>query len=336
MRVPFSVGQNPRPESPKPVRICVGVITRNRPDYLSWLLNSLRKMEVGLFDCIFVIVENNERLTVGTIVQHFADSIENPVFADWEEQIGISFARNRVLEIAYREGAELLAFVDDDETVSPDWLRQLVAAKLERRLDLVGGPVRLHPPGPSIGRWRRTVWRGCEAINRRQEARANRLLANDNDGTIPLATNNWLADLKFLELEGLRFDEQLGLSGGEDTKLFVNAKARGAKSGWARSAIVSEWLPEERLTFKYQYRSSRDRSTASFHAKYPTRSLRAAMRGAFSAIGKGLSVPVYTLLAVFDRGASLVCAVRAWGFAVGRLRAAVGAHSQHYRLVTGR
>ena len=102
------------------------------------------------------------------------------------------------------------------------------------------------------------------------------MLAKDRDGTIPLATNNWLGDLNFLRSEKLRFDEQLGLSGGEDTMLFLEAKARGAKTGWAPGAIVFEMLPAERLTFEYQYRRSRDRSVASFHAKYPTRSWKAA------------------------------------------------------------
>lgn len=314
----------------------MGIITRDRPGYLRALLTSLQNLNGFSFERIFVIVENNGTFTVGTLVRDFANSVRDPVLTECEEQIGISFARNRVLEIACREEADLLAFVDDDETVHPDWLQRLVAEKLERNLDIVGGPARLHPPSPNLDWWHHAVWRGCLAIKRRSEERAIGLLAKDRDGTVPLATNNWLADLNFLRSERLRFDEQLGLTGGEDTRLFLEAKARGAKTGWSPGAIVFEMLPAERLTFEYQYRRSRDRSVASFHAKYPTRSWNASQRAVFSAIGKSLLVPIFCFLAAFDRGASFVHAARAWGYAVGRLQAAVGQRSEHYISVTGR
>ena len=157
----------------------------------------------------------------------------------------------------------------------------------------MGGPARLHPPSPNLDWWHHAVWRGCLAIKRRSEERAIGLLAKDRDGTVPLATNNWLADLNFLRSERLRFDEQLGLTGGEDTRLFLEAKARGAKTGWSPGAIVFELLPAERLTFEYQYRRSRDRSVASFHEKYPTRSWNTSQRAVFSAIGKSLLVPIF-------------------------------------------
>ena len=162
--------QGPHSERSRGLRVCVGIITRGRPGYLSTLLTSLRNMSGFSFECIFVIVENNKTLTVGTLVRDFANSVRYPVLTDCEKQIGISFARNRVLEIACREEADLLAFVDDDETVHPDWLQRLVAEKLERNLDMVGGPVRLHPPSPNLGWWHHAVWRGCLATNRRQRS----------------------------------------------------------------------------------------------------------------------------------------------------------------------
>ena len=212
--------QRPHSEHSRRLRVCVGIITRDRPGYLRALLTSLQNLNGFSFERIFVIVENNGTFTVGTLVRDFANSVRDPVLTECEEQIGISFARNRVLEIACREEADLLAFVDDDETVHPDWLQRLVAEKLERNLDIVGGPARLHPPSPNLDWWHHAVWRGCLAIKRRSEERAIGLLAKDRDGTVPLATNNWLADLNFLRSERLRFDEQLGLTGGEDNGYF--------------------------------------------------------------------------------------------------------------------
>jgi glycosyltransferase involved in cell wall biosynthesis len=61
----------------------------------------------------------------------------------YEERRGVSAARNR----AVRETAsEVLLFVDDDVTASPDWLHGLVAPFADSRVACVTGPV--DPVGP--------------------------------------------------------------------------------------------------------------------------------------------------------------------------------------------
>jgi hypothetical protein len=62
------------------------------------------------------------------------------------------------------------------------------------------------------------------------------------------ASNNLLLDLTQVRALGLRFDERLGLTGGEDT-LFTHSLIRaGAEVRWCEEAEVVEPVPADRLT----------------------------------------------------------------------------------------
>jgi hypothetical protein len=48
---------------------------------------------------------------------------------------------------------------------------------------------------------------------------------------------------------GLRFDEAMGLSGGEDTDFFMRAKLNGARIFYSAKPAISEEVPRERMGF---------------------------------------------------------------------------------------
>jgi glycosyltransferase involved in cell wall biosynthesis len=133
---------------PQPRSICVGTITRHRPLMLQNLLRSYTQMDVPEGVRLhFIIVENNDWLTLQDIVEAFRGQMPQwPVQYSLEPRLGIAFARNRVLDCAIDAGIDLLTFADDDETVRPDWLIQLLAERDAFDLDIVGSPVRLAPP----------------------------------------------------------------------------------------------------------------------------------------------------------------------------------------------
>ncbi len=316
-------------------RICVGIATRGRPVMLKALLNSLVDLNTDGFECVFVVVENNDQPTVAGIVDAFAIKRTGKVLFEVEPRLGIPFARNRVLEIANRQNADMLAFIDDDETAAPDWLPALVAEMTSRRLDMVGGPVRFGPLAADASRMQSLVWRGLQGRGRRGERKALRLSEQRRDDRIALVTGNWLANLHFVREQSLQFNEALRLSGGEDMEFFVAAKRRGAKTGWASGAIVNEWMDPDRLTLSYQYRKARDSSQQSYHLKYPQRSAQSILRAVGSFLGKVLTCGVHVTRASMDQGASLVAAAKSLGFAVGRLKAVLGARSSHYERITG-
>jgi glycosyltransferase involved in cell wall biosynthesis len=95
-------------------RICVAVCTRNRPDHLRRALNALRAQRVKPAEIL--VVDNapdgseTRRLVQGEFagVRYVEESIP-----------GLDVARNRALAESSRE---IVAFVDDDVVVEPDWV----------------------------------------------------------------------------------------------------------------------------------------------------------------------------------------------------------------------
>lgn len=317
--------------------ICIGTITRNRPLMLQNLLKSYAHMRVPEGTRIhFLIVENNDQATLQGVVAAFCRQVPQcSVRYEIEPRLGIAFARNRVLECAIDAGDDLLTFADDDETVEIDWLVQLLAERDAYDLDIVGSPVRLAPPAPDATLWQKMIWSGMELANRKSEAK---YLSKRNSGQmhrIRIATGSWMGNLAFFRRTGVRFDNGLALSGGEDWRLWADASKLGAKTGWTPQAIAYETVPQDRLTFAYQYRRSRDISTIEMRAKLRKRRIITLLRLPGSLVGRILSVCLYLIAVPFTKGRTLVKAASRLGSIVGLLRACFGKESSHYQRVSG-
>ena len=65
-----------------------------------------------------------------------------------EPIVGIPYARNRALEMAMAAD-DLIAFLDDDEVPSEQWLAELLRVWREYSADVVFGPVQPFFPEPS-------------------------------------------------------------------------------------------------------------------------------------------------------------------------------------------
>jgi hypothetical protein len=158
-----------------------------------------------------------------------------------EPRPGISAVRNRALDES--ADADLLVFIDDDELPGPGWLRALLDAWGRWRCAAVTGPVRSQFPGP-VDPW----VLGSGTFDR--ALRPTGALLHGG------ATNNLLLDLARVRALGLRFDERLGLTGGEDT-LFTHSLVRaGAEVRWCDEAEVLEPVPADRLTRAWVRRRS--------------------------------------------------------------------------------
>jgi len=298
-------------------------------------LRSLAGLDLTGLDCRFFVVENNSELTVGPIVQELADTIgSDRVVATVEPRLGIAFARNHVLDAA--SGSDWLAFIDDDEVADPQWLVSLARSADRRGQHLVGGPVRLGAPPHGASRSELMVWRGLDARFRSVEARSRRLSTDGRDDRVAIGTGNWFADLAFVRQAGLRFDETLGLSGGEDMAFNRALRKAGGKSGWTPDAIIFESWPRERLSLGYQFRRARDQALAHHRTKYPSLTPVTVVVTAGIVLFKALGGVLRVLQAAFDRGASLTRAARAFGAAAGATGALFGRRSRHYETTSGR
>ncbi|QND51885.1 glycosyltransferase [Phyllobacterium sp. 628] len=318
-------------------RICIGTVTRNRPLMLKELLQSYAEMlvpeDVRLH---FVIVENNDEPTLTDIVAAFRQRVPQwTVQYEVEPRLGIAFARNRVLECALDAGNDLLTFADDDEFVASDWLIELLTERDSADLDIVGSPVRVALPALDASYWEKLVWSGMDRRNRRGEIKALYSRSLGQVDRIRIATGSWMGNLAFFRRTGLRFDNGLALAGGEDWRLWADARKLDAKTGWTPHAVAYETVPLDRLSLEYQYRRSRDNTVVALKAKLKKRRIMTLLRLPGSFIGRTISLFFYVAAIPFTRGETLVRAILCVGSMAGLALAVFGRDSSHYNRISG-
>lgn len=147
----------------------------------------------------------------------------------------ISIARNACLD---NSDADFLAFVDDDETVEPQWLDRLLTEAERENADVVLGPVRALYAADAPGWMRRGDFHSTRPVWVDGEIRTG-------------YTCNVLMRLTAPSIAGRRFDLALGRSGGEDTIFFDQIHAAGGRIAFASEAWVEEPVPASRATFTW-------------------------------------------------------------------------------------
>ena len=224
-------------------RVAVCVCTADRPLPLWRLLTALEDAErpAGC-ELLLVVVDNRPGGAAADLVGLARARLPFTVTLETEATPGTSFARNRAVAAALRHGADLVAFVDDDDVPRPDWLVRLLEARDASGADLVFGG---HGPSPDmpLPSWLRDV-----------NHFVRKPLPSLNIFGIPAgaSTSNVLLTRRLLaELaaEGPPFRPEFAKVGGEDTDLFVRAARRGfAYAVCPELEVCADW-PAERLTW---------------------------------------------------------------------------------------
>lgn len=228
--------ESPAPQDRVSPRVCIAVLTFRRPSDLAELLPQLDRQFSDAVDSssYVLVVDNDEMPSAESIVQQ-CDGAYTFRYAHVATP-GIAAARNGALDGA-RE-ADLLIFIDDDERPSADWLDALVSTYRTSRPAAVAGPV-ISSFAVTPDPW---VSAGQYFTRRRW----------DTGTEIPLAaTNNLLLDMAVIRRLDLRFDESLGLTGGEDTLFTRTLTARGGRIIWNNEAVVTDVVPENRMTRRW-------------------------------------------------------------------------------------
>jgi len=214
--------------------LSVVVLTYKRPHLLSAVLPELvgQLVELDAASAIaaeLLVIDNDPAGSARPVVEAVASPRIRYVA---EHRRGIAAARNRALdETADRE---LIVFIDDDERVRPGWLVRLAETYADLRpAAVMGRVISEYPEGTD-------PWVVAGDFLRRPRHRTGDTLAI-------AATNNLLLDRSFLSAIGLRFDETLGLSGGEDN-LFTRQLVRaGGRIVWCDEAVLDDEWPADRL-----------------------------------------------------------------------------------------
>lgn len=223
----------------KPISILVP--TFRRPESLRRALRSLGRQQDGatLIETI-VVVDNAPEGSARELTAAFASDCDSPVVYVHEPKPGVATARNRGLaEIA----APHVAFLDDDETASPDWLQRLYAVHLRFEADVTFGPVRgVAPDAPSSAR----------AYLERFFSRLGRAESGLTDEV--WGCGNSLMKRATALAGAAPFDVACDQSGGEDDRLFARLRAEAGRFAWAADALVDEHAPAHRATVAYALR----------------------------------------------------------------------------------
>ena len=195
-----------------------------------------------------IVSDNDETPSAKSLVEAAAQRLGLSISYVHAPAQNISIARNACLD-AVR--APLLAFLDDDEIASPGWLAGLLAAKNRTDADVVFGPVDAVYEADAPAWMRRTsihsirpVWVGGDKI-------------------VTGYTCNVL--ISHAAVGALRFDPQLGRSGGEDTWFFHQMTTNGAQFDFAPSALATEAVPPARARFDWL--AKRSFRTGQTHAR---------------------------------------------------------------------
>ncbi len=241
--VTMELAANPAADSPA-VSVCIVIPTFRRDALLAGLLASLRDLVIPSELSADVLVLDNDPDGSAEAAVEASAKTSSPLSVRYQ-YVGagdISKVRNAAID-ATRDRYDFVALLDDDEQPEPTWLLELFACQRRWDADAVIGPVlgRLPsncPPWIADGRYFDVV--------------------SGNDGALlhEGITGNALLRCATLKMSALRFDESMGLSGGEDQLFFRQLVLQGSQIRYAAGAVVRETVPEHRCTASYLLRRS--------------------------------------------------------------------------------
>lgn len=130
------------------LNVVIATITRRRPKMLGALLESWARLERPRdCHCTFLVVENDESRNVRLPQEIGGDWGDAELVYYLEPSQGIPIARNRACKIALERNADVMLFIDDDETADARWLVNMVETYRKTGWGLIGGPVEpVRPP----------------------------------------------------------------------------------------------------------------------------------------------------------------------------------------------
>lgn len=196
-------------------------------------ITSLRQQVVPAgYEIKIIVIDNSpQALLDGYFSELLDDGLQ--VLCIHEPVAGIPFARNAALSACMETGADLIAFLDDDELAPRDWISRLLKCREMRSADVVVGGVQRA----------KTLEEAIE-LSRYFKSTADFM-------SMPVVrtavTSSVLFDARFVRgPEGIRFDEKM-VFGGSDREFFMRTVMRGAKIILAESELVFEVWPAERI-----------------------------------------------------------------------------------------
>ncbi len=237
-------------DSAASVVLSVVVCTYNRPNLLREALASLAKQTLPSDQFEVLVVDNNSTDDSAAIAAGFCASVSNFHYV-WEEQQGLSRARNRGLREAL---GRYIAYMDDDAKAGVDWCEKIVNAfeNVQPEPVAVGGKIlpwyEVNPP-----QW------FSDDFEIRTRGEQSRFLAEDNgrdgfSGSNMAFPRDLLLSFKGFSLDFGMLGEHLRM--GEETELFRRLWDRHPLFWYDPSIYVWHFVPENKLSINYRVKRS--------------------------------------------------------------------------------
>ncbi len=280
-------------------RICIGVCTFRRPKMLTDCLESLMlQIRPNDIEVEIVVVDNEPWSNNRDIVNLLRLRSPHLLRYMHEPRRGIAVARNRVIDAALSHHCDWIAFIDDDEVADPFWLVELMAREYRETPVLVGNVEYVYPtPLP--------FWAVPKTPRRKPEGHREKTAT----------TTNVRFSMKLVRA-GLRFNEALGLMGGEDQEFFSAAHKLGYEIRRTLRAKTWETFHRARLSYSAQmYR-------AYWNAVSDMRRLAIEKGWAVAVLRKAYTIPFSMMLGAAEIAISPLFAVA--GLAAFKRRALAG------------
>ncbi|MEC7291015.1 MAG: glycosyltransferase family 2 protein [Pseudomonadota bacterium] len=189
-----------------------------------------------------IVADNDIAPSSRDTVESAGQKIPFPVRYVHAPKQNISIARNACLTAA---DGDYVAFIDDDEVATREWLLALYIDANKRNLDIAFGPVRARYPDDA------PAWLVEADFHSTRADKASDL----NTGY----SGNSFFRVTHPAIKNRRFNLERGRTGGEDTQFFHECYLAGARLGYVDAAEASEPVPQERLSMEWlvttRYRS---------------------------------------------------------------------------------
>jgi succinoglycan biosynthesis protein ExoM len=282
-------------EGDRPERIDVCICTYRRPSILPDAIESVARQALPPSVSVRIIVaDNDDEPTARASILAAAERFGADLLYIHAPKANISIARNACIAAVE---TDWFAYIDDDETASPDWLADLLAAR--EGVDVVFGAVQAiysedAPKWMVEGDYHSNILTGEAAITTGY-------------------TSNVL--IRRACIGDLRFDPGLGVVGGEDTVFFYALHLAGDRFTVAPVARVFEKVAPARENLAWilrrQFRAGQTHAhlTARFHPRrLPLTAALAAVKSLYSIIAALACAPFRTrrmrnfIRAVFHAG----------------------------------
>ena len=232
-------------------RVAILIPTFRRPDSLESLLRiideAVRLDRSALLDnwqLRIFIADNDAKGREGSQrAGELAGSLVVELEIIDEPKPGVSYVRNRLVDVALAWQPRYLLMIDDDEWPSRDWISHMLNTAERYSADVVSGPVRpdfeVTPPD----------WIVDNCLFDDAPLPTGEFPDVQRTGNTLLRSDQLVDHQRFHGKEW--FSVELGRIGGEDSHLIEGLVKDGARHVWCEEAIVHERIPIQRLSLEY-------------------------------------------------------------------------------------